>query len=297
MTKIEHSLKKVDIDCIDLISSYLSNYPSDNCDFNICNLISWGKYYNLEYAVVEDRLILFNPYYSYLLFPIGEYFTANELLDLNNCCERMHNNVEIMVVPEDYILKNPDLEQYFDIFNDEDWNDYVYLSKNLVSLSGKKLAKKKNLISQFTRVYPDYEVKLISGSDFDQIIRFCEYWKEIQQRDDEYLDIEFEAIKNTLNYWDVLPVSGIKICVDNKLISFAVYSHQNNYMATVHFEKFDPNIKGSAQIVNYETAKVLEQRYMYINREQDMGDIGIRQAKRSYQPFKMISYYRLKVKK
>jgi hypothetical protein len=295
--KFEKTLKIVTLNDIDIISKYLRLYPSENCDFNICNLICWGMYYKLEYAIVMDRLVLFNPYYSYLLFPIGEYFTAKELMELNQCCKEIHNNVEIMVVPEDYIDKTIGLDEYFEIINDEDWNDYVYLTDKLINLSGKKLAKKKNLISQFKREYPDYHIKSIDESDFKEILDFSYKWKEIQNREDDYLDIEFIAIENIIKNWRYLPAEGIKIYVNNKIVSYAIFSPQTEDMYTVHFEKFNPMIKGSAQLVNQETALYLKDKAKYINREQDIGDLGIRQAKRSYQPEKMVKYYRLKLKK
>ncbi len=294
--KFDKALKLVGLEDIPLISSYLEKYPSENCDFNICNLLCWGKYFKLEYGVVNDRLLLFNPYYGYLLFPIGTYFSAKELYEINNCCQDLHGNVEIMVVPEDFVLKNPDLETYFEITDDEDWNDYIYLTESLINLSGKKLAKKKNLISQFKRLYPDFVVKSITENDYDEILDFSYHWKESQKREDDYLDIEFEAIKNILSHWKHLPCEGLKIYADNKLVSYAIFSPQTSDMYTVHFEKFDPDIKGSAQIINFETAKHLELKVQFINREQDMGDEGIRQAKRSYQPVKMVKFHRLKVK-
>ena len=293
---LDKDLRTVNFSDYQTILTFLQKYPSQNCDFNICNLLTWGIYYKLELAICHDRLVLFNPYYSYLLFPIGEFVSAQDLHKMNNCCEKIHKNVEIMVVPEDYVTNTPDLNEYFHIYNDEDWNDYVYSVESLRNLSGKKLAKKKNLISQFKRLYPDYYLKEITGNDYDEILDFSYYWKEAQNRQDDYLDIEFEAIKLMLKNWDLLPSKGLKLYAENKLCAFAIYSPQTEEMVTVHFEKFDPNVKGAAQLINHETALRVEDSILFINREQDMGDPGIRQAKRSYQPLSMMPYYRLKSK-
>ena len=61
-------------------------------------------------------------------------------------------------------------------------------------------------------------------------------------------------------------------------------------MVTEHFEKFDPDKKGAAQLVNWETAKYLQKRFKYLNREQDLGLIGLRQAKLSYQPEFLVKF-------
>jgi len=293
---IDENLKPLTINDISLVSKFLEKYPDENCDFNISVLFSWGMYYNLEYAIHNERLIFFNPKYHFLLFPIGEKLTALELYHLNNCCKKIHKNTEILVVPEDYVNNTPNLLEYFKVYNDVDWNDYIYLAENLVSLPGKKLAKKKNLIAQFKSLYPGYSLKDIEASDYNEIIDFAYFWKTTHDYKDTHLEAEFEAMKYIMNYWNILPCKGLKLYVDNKLCAFSVFSPQSKNMATVHFEKYDLKIKGSGQMINYATAKKIQPNFKYINREQDMGHEGIRQAKRSYQPIRLVASYRLKSK-
>ncbi|MCL2791929.1 MAG: phosphatidylglycerol lysyltransferase domain-containing protein [Spirochaetaceae bacterium] len=288
-------LKPITFNDFDIIYSFFKKHPSENCGFNICNIFTWGLYYKLEYTICFDRLILFNPSYSYLFAPIGEAFSAEELFQINNSFKKIHSNLEILGVSEDYI-NNPNLSEYFHITNYENWSDYIYTTENLVKLTGKKLAKKKNLISQFNKLYTDYTVKLINANDYAEIIEFCYYWKKTHGVEDEYLDIEFEAIKTILTHWETFPCNGLKLYTDGKICAFSIYSPQTNNMATVHFEKYDSQIKGAGQVINQETAKVLIKDFKYINREEDMGSEGIRQAKRSYQPDKILPYYRLKSK-
>ncbi|MCL2705865.1 MAG: phosphatidylglycerol lysyltransferase domain-containing protein, partial [Spirochaetaceae bacterium] len=252
--------------------------------------------FKLEYTIYFDRLILFNPSYSYLLFPIGDKLSAEELFQLNNYFKRIHNKIEIFAVAEDYIISDPNLNEYFIIKNDENWSNYIYTTDSLVKLSGKKLAKKKNLISQFMRLYTDFTVKPIKANDYVEIMEFCYYWKKTHGVVTEYLDIEFEAIKTILTHWEIFPCNGLKLYANDKICAFSIYSPQTDEMATVHFEKYAPDIKGAGQVINHETAKILIKDFKYINREEDMGSAGIRQAKRSYQPLKMLPYYRLKSK-
>ena len=296
VSTLDKRFKKVTFEDYDFINEYLIKYPAENCDFNICTIFTWGLHFELEFTIFDMRLILFNPYYGYMLFPIGENLTAEELYQINNCCEKIHKKVEIMVVPEWYINLNPNLTDYFTFYNDIDCNDYVYNTDSLVNLSGKKLAKKKNLISQFHRLYPNWRIEYIKDTDKDEISDFTDYWKSIHLEQDDFLDIEVSALKLSLTNWNLLPNEGIKLYVDDKLVAFAIWSQQNEEMATVHYEKYDPHIKGSGQVINHETALILNKKYKYINREQDMGLDGIRQAKRSYQPIRMVPYYRLKSK-
>jgi hypothetical protein len=81
------------------------------------------------------------------------------------------------------------------------------------------------------------------------------------------------------------------------MIAFTIYSQQSDDMVNVHFEKFDREMKGAAQLINWETAKHLQDRYLYVNREEDMGVPGLRKSKRSYQPLMVLDSYRIKKNK
>ena len=289
------NLKPITFDDFGFIDSFLKKYPQETCDFNICNLFSWGLFYKLQYTMYENRLVLYNPYNSYVLSPVGERLSAEKLYKIYLSFKKTGKNVEILALSEDY-LSDGKLAEYFDIQNDENQHNYIYETENLVNLSGKKLHKKKNLVSQFLRQYEDHYLKPIAEGDFDELMDFCYYWRQTHEVGSEYLDIEFEAIKTILSNWEKFPCEGLKLYVNGKICAFSVYSRQTHEMVAVHFEKYDPEIKGAGQVINQETAKLLLNDYKFINREEDLGFPGIRQAKRSYQPSRMLPYYKLKGK-
>lgn len=160
----------------------------------------------------------------------------------------------------------------------------------MINLSGKKLAKKKNLVSQYLRAYPDYHVLPVTPEKHSVILRFTEKWKRERSAEGIYLNTEFQAIRNTLEMWESLPVDGIIICHRNLISAYSIFSPINRDMATIHFEKFDPDMKGSAQLINWETARYLKGKYTWLNREQDMGLEGLRQAKLTYQPDCLVKF-------
>lgn len=275
---------------IPTLHDYLKRFPRESCDYCIANLITWGKIYDNQIAMHEDKLLLFNPKYQYLLFPLGEDISPRYLVETVLSCREQYPDTQLILIPEDYILQHPDIHKYFDLSDDRDWADYVHSAERLIELRGKKLAKKKNLISQFKRLYPDYHVLKIEKHNADKIIAFTNKWKRERDVEGSFLDSESKAIANTLEHWDELPVEGIVICVDHKIYAYSIYSPLTDEMATVHYEKFDPDKKGSAQLINWETAKQLYPKYKWINREQDLGLSGLRQAKLSYDPDFLVSF-------
>ena len=105
-----------------------------------------------------------------------------------------------------------------------------------------------------------------------------------------------KAIQNTLDMWEHLPVDGIIICHQERIVAYSIFSPHTEDMATVHYEKFAPFKKGSAQVINWETARYLQGKYKWLNREQDIGLPGLRQAKTSYMPDKLINFITAKIK-
>jgi uncharacterized protein len=275
---------------IPLLHEYLDKYPRQSCDYNISNLFTWGRIYNNQYTIWKDRLVIVNPKYSYIFYPIGPDLTAEELKNLIDVYKETNPEAELILIPEDWKERVPGLDTYFEMRNERDWEDYAYSIEKLVHLSGKKLAKKKNLVSQFVRAYPDYHVLPVTKDKHDVILRFTEKWKRERGAEGIFLHSEFIAIRNTLEMWDELPVEGILICHQNRISAYAIFSPQTVDMATIHFEKFDPDMKGSAQLINWETARHLQNRFKWINREQDMGLEGLRQAKLTYMPDHMTEF-------
>ncbi|HNQ44004.1 MAG TPA: phosphatidylglycerol lysyltransferase domain-containing protein, partial [Candidatus Cloacimonadota bacterium] len=123
------------------------------------------------------------------------------------------------------------------------------------------------------------------------IMQFTHKWRRERGAEGIYLMTELKAIENTLAYWHELPVEGLIICLDYKIAAYSIFSTQTSNMATIHFEKFDPDKKGSAQIINWETARYFSGRFEWINREQDIGLEGLRQAKLSYAPERFAPFY------
>lgn len=282
--------QSLDTSHVSLINSYLKNSPRESCDYCVANLVTWGKIYDNQIATHKGKLLLFNPQYQYLLFPLGEDITVDFLVECVELTREKYPRAEMILFPEDYILQHPEIHNHFDLHDDRDWADYVHSIERLVELKGKKLAKKKNLISQFSRSYADYHIVPIDKSKADPIIEFTSKWRRERDMEGSFLDSEFTAIQNTMKYWDELPVEGIIICHDHRIHAYSIFSPLTQDMVTVHYEKFDPDKKGSAQVINWETARYLSSRYTWINREQDLGLPGLRQAKLSYDPDFLIKF-------
>ena len=267
------------------------------CDYSFANLFMWGDIFKTSWFCHDERLWIYNGYDDLMLMPVGKALTMPDLVAVSDMLRRQGKSGDFVLVDQDFVKDNPVLGNFFNVKIDLDNGDYIYSSQKLVDLPGNKLHKKRNLINQFLALYPDCVCQPLQASDLATCLDLSEKW--CRQRNCRELDFDHEtsALKRALGNFSALELQGLKISRGNELFAFSIFSRLSSNMADVHFEKYVPQIKGIGQVINWETAKNLAAEYKYINREQDLGIEGLRQAKKSYSPEYVVSAYFLERKK
>jgi uncharacterized protein len=267
------------------------------CDFSFANLYMWGDIFKTRWLFHEERLWIYNGYDDLMLMPVGKGLALPDLVAVSDMLRREGKSGNFVLVDQDFVEDNAALADFFDVTIDMDNGDYIYSSQKLVDLPGNKLHKKRNLINQFLALYPDYACQPLQASDLDACLVLSEKWCRMRTCQETDFDHETSALKRALSHFGELELQGLKISHGGQLVAFSIFSRLSSNMADVHFEKFDPEMKGIGQVINWETAKLLAAEYKYINREQDLGIDGLRQAKKSYDPEYVVSAYFLERKK
>lgn len=174
--------------------------------------------------------------------------------------------------------------------------DYLYLREDLATLPGSRFHKKKNRINYFAGRH-DYSVTLFSGKYLDGCLNLLE--KLVQSSLDEIgssLRMELEAAYEALRCAEQLGLEGVVVLVNDSVAAFSLGERLNRDTAVCHFEKADPFAEGLYQLVNREFARLLFHDCRYLNREQDLGDVGLRSAKLSYHPVELVKKYLVRSK-
>jgi uncharacterized protein len=267
------------------------------CDFSFANLFMWGDIFKTRWLLHDERLWIYNGYDDLMLLPVGKALTLPALVAASDMLRREGKSGNFVLVDQDFVKDNAGLADFFKVTIDMDNGDYIYSSQKLVDLPGNKLHKKRNLINQFQALYPDYVCQPLQAADLDACLELSEKWCRMRTCEETDFDHETSALKKALGNFSELELQGLKISHGGQLIAFSIFSRLSSNMADVHFEKFDPEMKGIGQVINWETAKLLAAEYKYINREQDLGIEGLRQAKKSYDPEYVVSAYFLERKK
>ena len=96
---------------------------------------------------------------------------------------------------------------------------------------------------------------------------------------------ESDVVCSVLRNWDALPgLIGGALYAGEKMAAFAVGEPLDDQTIVVHFEKGRPEYRGVYQAINFCFAKYAAKNFVFINREQDADEEGLRQAKESYMP-------------
>jgi hypothetical protein len=91
-------------------------------------------------------------------------------------------------------------------------------------------------------------------------------------------------------------MDGGLIRADGKVVAFSIGEPLNHDTYLVHIEKAFSEIQGSYAIINQQFAFRNCQNFLYINREDDSGQPGLRKAKESYRPVFRAEKYAARLK-
>lgn len=164
--------------------------------------------------------------------------------------------------------------------------DYLYRRTDLAELPGTAYHKKRNHISKFTRLHPDWSLKPLNADNVEDARGIAERWLAASESSPA-LQHEFRAICHALEMREALQLSGGVLYVDNAPAAMAVCSAISPQVVDIHYEKCAPEWRDAYTLVNREVARLFS--CTYINREEDLDQPGLRQAKESYYPARMLN--------
>lgn len=259
----------------------------------------WRKAYSLEWAKEQDFLCIKAVWdnETFVFPPLGVGYNGIEQV-LDTLEDYFHQ------IGAPFLMKGatPDLVEYLqrlkpDYYNyreDRDNFDYLYRSEDLINLPGRKLNSKKNHMNYF-KLHFNYRYEPISPDLIPACLESALAWGQ-KHTDDPVLHYEQMAINDALQNFSYLQLTGGAIIVYDKVEAFTLGEQLNSDTAVVHIEKGNADIRGIYQMINQQFCERQWSHLEYINREEDMGIAGLRQAKLSYRPFKMVEKYDVLVK-
>lgn len=169
--------------------------------------------------------------------------------------------------------------------------DYLYTQHQLAALPGSAFHAKRNHIAQFERSNPDWSLLPLSHpACAADALAVAQGWLESMPGDSPALHHEARAIEHALSHVDELCLFGAVLYVAQKPVAMSIGSRISPAVADIHYEKCLPDWKKAYPLINRELARLLND-CEYINREEDLNQPGLRQAKLSYRPAILLQKY------
>ena len=179
---------------------------------------------------------------------------------------------------------------------DRDGFDYVYAIDDLADLKGRKFQKKRNHVHKFQASHPDCLSVPLEKENLPQAQEMVAQWFRQRLAEDPHGDYLLEqiALSRAFRHFEALGMEGLMLVENGQVLAVTLASRLSENTMDVHFEKAREDVDGAYAAVNCEFARYLRLKHpelAFLNREDDLGLPGLRQAKLSYQPHHMEEKY------
>jgi len=292
--------KPIEIHDKPLLDKMFQRRQYENSWFNFTNLFIWRNTYEPEWAMSGETLFVFLTHddATYALPPFvaddSDFSRAVDAIEaeliarglpflITGCSETMKQMLE---------AARPDSLDFKPM---PDRFDYLYNAADLRDLAGRKYHAKRNYVNRFQNENPGWQYAELDESLMarcrDSAIEWC------NRRDCQlYLELtrEHEAIIEAFDHFSSLGLVGGAILIGDTVQAFSFGEMLNDDTALIHIEKANAEIAGLYQMINREFCQHAWQNAAYINREEDLGNEGLRKAKESYYPVRLIEKYEIR---
>ncbi len=264
-------------------------------EYVFSNNYNWKDIYHIQVAQVDGYYCVRSGIEerSYL-YPSGSGDIAPVIEALiqdakeRECPFQMHGIVkENVALLETLFPGRFAFEEYRDGF------DYIYNTVDLATLSGKKYHGKRNHITKFKQNHPDWVYEPITAENIEECRAMNKIWCEKQGNcNDPSLKQELCAVKKALDhFFDEGLKGGLIRTKEEGIVAYSIGAPLSSDTFIVHIEKAFAEVQGAYPIINQEFVRHNCMDYKYVNREDDVGDEGLRKAKLSYKPAILLEKY------
>ena len=170
-------------------------------------------------------------------------------------------------------------------------SDYIYLTSDLITLSGKKYHQKRNHLNSFLSKYEhEYISVRCDDSQAQELLKKAADTLYTPSGDRDLADEQI-VINELIENFDALGlVAGVIVC-GGEPVAYSIGEKMSDDTALIHIEKANRDYSGAYAAINKMFAEREFSDTVFINREEDMGIEGLRKAKLSYRPVRLGEYY------
>ncbi len=287
----------------DIFRKIMSDFPPYS-DHNFAGLWTYNVDDDIKISDLNGNIVLLSKDYltreKFITF-IGLKDLSNTIDALISYSEQSLNNPAIKLIPEEIIQSlEPSLQDKLEITQDPNNFDYILGVDKIIELQGGDFHSIRQKLHQFENNYPTTTYKLIKMQDQQvqqEMLETFYEWERQKGRERSETEVELTAIKRSMETALDFNYICLGAFLNGKMIGFTINEGLNDEYYIGHFGKYLPEYKGLFQVLEHETAKLMKKLgYKYMNYEQDLGELGMRKLKESWNPVKMLKKYEVKKK-
>jgi uncharacterized protein len=283
----------------DVFRRILWDYQPETSELTFTNLFIWQSHYGYQWSLDRDRLLVVSTAaagQAWALPPVGpppRVDLCRQVLGwLRDACgvadpaiERADPRLAAELAGHPGFVVEPARDHF----------DYVYHSEDLIRLPGGPYHAKRNHISRVVRS-GRYRYEPLGVEHLAACLELSGRWCDIKKCDlDMSLMGEWAAIDAALANFQALALQGGVILFNDRVEAFSCGELLNGMTAVIHLEKANPEVGGLYAVINQEFCRQAWAGVEFINREQDLGEAGLRAAKLSYHPHHLVEKFRVRL--
>jgi hypothetical protein len=283
----------------DLLRDFLWDYHPETSELTFTNLFMWQSHYDYRWCRERDWLLVVSTAAESVIWalpPVGPPPRANLCRQVLAWLRETHGVADPAIERADPRLA-AELAGMAEFVVEpvRDHFDYVYRTADLIQLAGGQYHTQRNHINSFNRSYR-YRYETLRPEHLPACLDLCARWCQMKRCDQDLsLTGEWAAVNVGLTNFQALQLQGGVILLDDQVAAFSCGELLNKDTAVIHMEKADPELRSLYAVINQQVTQQVWAGVPFINREQDLGEPGLRKAKLSYHPHYLMEKFRIRL--
>ncbi len=293
------NFKPITLQDMPVLRNCFCRNPDRLCDVTIGGEFLWRDYYQIRWAEYAGALCLMAHYpeedFIAFSYPLGGDEEAALQMLAKYAKQR---GIPLLFCPASQTDAAKIKERWpaAVIEPQRRWYDYLYAAQDLRELAGRKFSGQRNHINRFRKENPDWRFETLNAENLPQVKGFFELL--LQQEGKQFAAVEEETAKTreVLDTWPLYGFVGGVLFAGGQVAAFSI-SETSGDTLYVHIEKASRAVHGAYPMIVQQTAMAFTPgrngEVQWINREDDVGDEGLRTVKLSYHPAAIVPKYKI----
>ena len=273
----------------DLINHLCDHLDIPLSEYNFANLYLFRKIH--QYTIVEIEPSMWcikGVTYNGTSFLIP-FFHPNNWASVLHHAQRLHTDY-LFPIPETWT--NEMKEEGYNLEFSPNDSDYIFDTEHIRTYRGRHLDGQRNLVRN---LYSEHTVHVQKMTDSTQHQAFdvIDIW-ETENRDQSHSS-DADACREAIQRASDLGLQGWIYTVDGRSAGLLIGGPLTHDTYMYHFSKATLGFRGISALMYQDAASRIDQRYLFLNWEQDLGIPGLRHAKQSFHPLLLANKWKLKI--